>query len=118
MPDLFIEWDRTAPMETVTSPTIGRVHIPYELWRTGDHKAEGLLLARGPDFAAGATLPRVAVEDLGPSIAARLGVTLDEVDGVVASCLAGETPIPGFAPIPSTAAAPRSDAPPRRARPV
>jgi len=107
MPDLFIEWDRSAPIETVASPRIGRVHIPYRLWRTGDHKPEGLLLARGAGFAAGSFLPAVAVEDLGPSIAARLGVPLDDVDGIVSPWLAGEAVRPGSAPALSTAAAPR-----------
>ena len=107
MPDLFVEWDRSAPMESLTSPTIGRVQIPYTLWRTGDHKPEGLLLARGPGFAAGSQLAPVAVEDLGPSIAARFGVRLDDVDGVVAPGLADGALSPGSAPAPSTAAARR-----------
>ena len=107
MPDLFIEWDRSAPLETLTSPTIGRIQIPYALWRTGDHKPEGLLLVRGAEFAAGSVLPTVAVEDLGPSIAARFGLRLDDVDGRVAPGLAGEALIPISVPAPWTAAARR-----------
>lgn len=89
LPDLFVEWDRSAPIETLSSPKTGTVHIPYMLWRSGDHTPDGLLLARGAGFAAGDVLPPVAVEDLGPSIAARFGVTLDDVDGRVAPELAG-----------------------------
>ena len=53
MPDLFIDWDRAAPIETVRSPLIGRVRAPYDGWRTGDHRPGGLLLARGPGLPAG-----------------------------------------------------------------
>ena len=45
--DLIIEWNRTAPIETVWSPATGIVRVPYEEWRTGDHHRGGLLLARG-----------------------------------------------------------------------
>ncbi|HYD13848.1 MAG TPA: alkaline phosphatase family protein [Allosphingosinicella sp.] len=96
LPDLFVEWDRSAPVETLSSPRTGRFHIPYTMWRTGDHLPGGLLLARGAGFGAGEVLPPVAVEDLGPSIAARLGVTLADVDGRVQPALAD----PEAAPVP------------------
>lgn len=89
MPDLFVEWERRAPIETVFSPALGTLCTRYTHWRTGDHKPEGLLIARGPGLAAGAEMPGLAVEDLGPSIAARLGVGLDAVDGRAAPWLAG-----------------------------
>jgi predicted AlkP superfamily phosphohydrolase/phosphomutase len=81
MPDLFVRWDRSAPIETVSSPKTGIVHARYLLWRTGDHRPSGLLLAYGPGIPTNALLPEMALEDLAPSIAARLGVTLDDVDG-------------------------------------
>lgn len=103
MPDLFVEWERGALIERVRSPAVGEVVERYLHWRTGDHRPEGLLLIRGAGFAAGAGFPPIAVEDFGPSIAARLGVTLDEVDGAVVPWLASR----GFAPGLSTAAARR-----------
>jgi predicted AlkP superfamily phosphohydrolase/phosphomutase len=81
MPDLFVDWDHSAPIETVWSPKTGLVHGRYTNWRSGDHKPDGLLLAYGPGIAESITLPGVATEDLAPSIAARLGVELDDVDG-------------------------------------
>ena len=124
MPDLFIEWDRTAPLETLASPKIGVVRRYDAEWRTGDHLPDGVLLASGPGLAAGRSMPSIAVEDIGPSIAARLGIVLENVDGRPASWLAGsgETCAPsadncarddfvpltqGSWPDPSTAAAPR-----------
>lgn len=90
MPDLFIDWDRTDRIETVRSPLIGRVHAPYDGWRQGDHRPAGLLLARGPDLPANRVFPRVAMEDLPVSFAARLGVTLAGVDGEAIGWLAGQ----------------------------
>lgn len=89
IPDLFIEWDRADPIETLSSPTVGTVHRWHQEWRTGDHFPEGMLLAMGPDFAAGASMPPIAIEDIGPSIAARLGVTLKNADGRSVPWLAG-----------------------------
>jgi predicted AlkP superfamily phosphohydrolase/phosphomutase len=90
IPDLFVEWDRSVPIERVSSPKIGTVHIAYEGWRTGDHFPDGLLLAFGPDFAAGRSMPPISVEDIGPSLAARLGVALRNVDGQPVAWLAGD----------------------------
>ena len=81
LPDLFIDWQRTSPIETIWSPKIELVHAPYTNWRSGDHRPDGLLLAFGPGIPTGKVLPSLDTEDFGPSIAARLGVTLDDVDG-------------------------------------
>ncbi|HEX8665824.1 MAG TPA: alkaline phosphatase family protein [Beijerinckiaceae bacterium] len=89
MPDLFIDWERSAPIETVWSPKVGLVHAPYTHWRSGDHRPDGLLLAAGPGLPSRTTLPTLDLEDLAPSIAARLGVTLADCDGRAAPWLAG-----------------------------
>jgi predicted AlkP superfamily phosphohydrolase/phosphomutase len=88
MPDLLVEWSRHGQVATVTSPKIGIVHAPYQGWRTGDHRPDGLLLARGPGLPPGTNLPAIKVEDIGPTIAARLGVTLEGMDGRVVEWLA------------------------------
>ncbi|MEA2778619.1 MAG: hypothetical protein QOK29_163, partial [Rhodospirillaceae bacterium] len=72
MPDLFIDWEREAPIETVWSEKVGLVHAPYVNWRTGDHRPGGLLIATGPGVPPGALLPEMPLEDLAPSLAARL----------------------------------------------
>jgi predicted AlkP superfamily phosphohydrolase/phosphomutase len=87
-PDLFVEWDRSGPIETVWSPKTGLVHAPYTNWRSGDHRPDGLLLAVGPGIPAGTVQPALAIEGLAPSIAARLGVDLDDVDGRAPAWLA------------------------------
>jgi predicted AlkP superfamily phosphohydrolase/phosphomutase len=91
LPDVFIEWNQDSPIETVWSPRFGVVHGRYTHWRTGDHRAGGLLLARGPGIIAGAELPVMDIMDLAPSVAARLGVALPDVDGVPVDWLASAT---------------------------
>jgi predicted AlkP superfamily phosphohydrolase/phosphomutase len=82
MPDLFVEWERSTLVETVWSPKIGVVHVPYTNWRTGDHRPDGLLFARGPGFPSGKLLPDIAAEDLGMTVLASLGVDSgDDRDG-------------------------------------
>src|SRR5262249_7030670 len=88
IPDLFVDWTHSAPIETVWSPKTGLVHGRYTHWRSGDHTPDGLVLAYGPGIPENTTLPGVATEDLAPSIAARLGVTLPDVDGHAAAWLA------------------------------
>jgi predicted AlkP superfamily phosphohydrolase/phosphomutase len=87
LPDLFVDWNRSGPIETVWSPRIGFVHAPYLHWRTGDHRLNGLLLASGPDIRPRTNLGRIANGDLGPTICAMLGYRLDRVDGRPAPAL-------------------------------
>jgi len=89
MPDLFVDWDRTAPIERVHSDKVGLIEIPYDHWRTGDHRPAGLLLAQASGLPSGERLPGLAIEDVGCSIAARLGVAMTEVDGVECGWLSG-----------------------------
>lgn len=91
MPDLLIEWNRTAPIDAVRSTKVGTVRTPYTRIRSGDHRPDGRLLAVGAGIAPGIELPPIRVEDIGPSIAARLGVALDDVDGWAVPWLAGLT---------------------------
>jgi predicted AlkP superfamily phosphohydrolase/phosphomutase len=88
IPDLFIDWDHASPIESVRSNKIGLVEIPYEHWRTGDHRDRGLMLASGPGIAKGASLPALATEDIAASILARFGEDVSELDGRPAPWLA------------------------------
>jgi predicted AlkP superfamily phosphohydrolase/phosphomutase len=92
MPDLLVDWQRDVPIETVRSPKIGTIHTPYTHWRTGDHRPDGLLIAVGAGLDAGARTDDIDVEDIGPSIAARLGVPLAQVDGKPIAWLADPAP--------------------------
>ncbi len=90
MPDLFIDWERAAPIETVWSAKTGLVHAPYVNWRTGDHRPGGLLVAAGPGIPAATPAPEILLEDIAPSVAARLGVALEDVNGCPVAWLAGQ----------------------------
>lgn len=83
LPDLFVEWDHRFPIRQVGSPRIGTIRDRWKGCRTGDHKPDGLLLAHGPGIAAGRLERTISVMDLAPTMAARLGVTLPDVDGHV-----------------------------------
>ncbi len=89
LPDLLVQWHRDAPVRGATSERIGTIAREYAGNRTGDHRAAGLLLARGPRVAPGRSATPVAVTDLAPSFAARLGVELGGVDGRPIAALAG-----------------------------
>ncbi|MGH2982466.1 MAG: glycosyltransferase, partial [Solirubrobacterales bacterium] len=79
--DLFVEWERSAPIERVWSPATGTVAVPYEHWRQGDHVREGLMLATGPGIRPGLRSGAVDSVDVGATLAAAVGVPLPDADG-------------------------------------
>jgi predicted AlkP superfamily phosphohydrolase/phosphomutase len=81
LPDLLVEWNRERPISAVTSPRTGIVRGSYEKCRTGDHRPEGLFLARGPGIRAGRLAEPVAVEDFAPTFAELCGAELARSDG-------------------------------------
>ncbi|HEX7766738.1 MAG TPA: hypothetical protein VF443_08485, partial [Nitrospira sp.] len=88
-PDLVIEWNPEAPIQAVRSPRIGELLVESPNPRTGDHRPKGLVLARSTDLAPRALEGDIALVDLAPTLAARLGVALSGIDG---------KPIPDFLP--------------------
>jgi predicted AlkP superfamily phosphohydrolase/phosphomutase len=82
LPDLVVEWDRTAPIRSIGSTTYGRIDREYGGNRTGDHVAGGLLVTRGPGIAPGSRGDTVPMVDLAPTICAAVDVELDGADGV------------------------------------
>ena len=92
--DLYVEWEREAPIERVWSPATGTIAVPYEHWRQGDHVREGMTLALGPGIRPGTRRGVHGTADLGATFAAALGVALPGVDGrPIASILpAGAAP--------------------------
>lgn len=80
LPDLIVRWVDT-PAEThvaVQSPEFGRVErsTPGRVpdGRSGNHRGEGFLVARGPGIAAGASLSQPAdILDLAPTVVRLLG---------------------------------------------
>lgn len=80
LPDLLIDWERSAPITGAASDRIGVVRGEYTGVRSADHRPGGLLLARGPGIRPG-TIDDVAVVDLAPTICALLDAPLLDVDG-------------------------------------
>lgn len=76
LPDLLVEWERDVPVTRIHSPKTGLIEGVFPGIRSGDHKPDGLLLARGPGIAPGPINRTVDITQLGPTIAALLGVTL------------------------------------------
>jgi predicted AlkP superfamily phosphohydrolase/phosphomutase len=80
-PDLVIEWNHDAPIPAVRSPRVGEFRVESPNPRTGDHRPKGLVLARSMDLAPQALEGEMALVDLAPTLAARLGVTLSGIEG-------------------------------------
>ena len=80
-PDLVIEWNHEAAIPAVRSPCVGELRVESLNSRTGDHRPKGLVLARCPDLAPHALEGEMALVDLAPTLAARLGVEVSGIDG-------------------------------------
>jgi predicted AlkP superfamily phosphohydrolase/phosphomutase len=80
-PDLVIEWNYEAPIPAVRSPRAGELRVESPNPRTGDHRPKGLVLARCADLAPHALEGEMALVDLAPTLAARLGVEVSGIDG-------------------------------------
>lgn len=81
LPDLIVEWNRDHPVSRVHSEKTGEITGTYTKCRTGDHSERGIFFAAGPGAVAGQVNDAVSIMDFGPTIAERLGMTLDDVDG-------------------------------------
>ncbi len=93
LPDLLVDWEWSAPIDAALSPTVGLVAGRYGGLRTGDHRPAGeIIVARpgvtDPDDDGGGS---IRIEDLAPTIAASLGESLTDVDGVDVPELSGST---------------------------
>jgi predicted AlkP superfamily phosphohydrolase/phosphomutase len=88
LPDLMVEWNREAPISAVSSPKTGTIRGTFPGRRTGDHKPHGICFAAGPGISPGPLPGPIAITQFAPTLAARLGVPLPNVDG---------QPVPGLA---------------------
>ena len=89
LPDLLVEWNRSAPIRSIGAPRYGRIDQEYAGVRTGDHVPGGLLVARGPGIQPGCRTDAVSMVDLAPTIAAAVEVDLPGVDGTAQIDLIG-----------------------------
>jgi predicted AlkP superfamily phosphohydrolase/phosphomutase len=53
LPDITVLWSAEAPIDEVSSPQLGVIRRPIRELRSGNHREEGFLLARGPNFKPG-----------------------------------------------------------------
>ncbi|MFN8028636.1 MAG: alkaline phosphatase family protein [Acidimicrobiia bacterium] len=82
--DAFVVWDATAPIGAVRigrAPTDEVVRRDPPPRRSGNHRAGGWYVAVGPGVAPGAASGPARIVDLGPTVAAWLGVSLAGSDG-------------------------------------
>jgi predicted AlkP superfamily phosphohydrolase/phosphomutase len=80
LPDLLVEWDRDAPISRIHSPKTGVIEEVFPGKRTGDHKPEGLLFARGSGIAPRRLDQPIEITQLAPTIASMLGVRLPKTE--------------------------------------
>jgi predicted AlkP superfamily phosphohydrolase/phosphomutase len=74
LPDLFVEWDHSAPIRCVRSPRLGTLSVDRPVERTGSHVPGGTLLGLGPTFGSGETPELVRTMDIAPTVLDFLGV--------------------------------------------
>lgn len=82
LPDLFVDWNRDAPIRRVGSPQGWIVEGEHASDRTGDHIAGGRLWVRRPGSPqSGDHGALVDVVDFAPTLASAVGVELQNTDG-------------------------------------
>lgn len=94
LPDLFVVWNRDAPISAVRSDKTGEIRMKYPGNRTGDHKPLGMFFARGPGIVPQRLSRIVPVVDFAPTMATLLGVDLPDMDGEpIADLCSGVKPL-------------------------
>jgi len=74
MPDLFVEWDHSAPIRALRSPRIGTVSGAFRGTRSGEHWKNGLLTGIGPRFRSGEVRTEIRMQNMAPTILEFFGV--------------------------------------------
>ena len=74
MPDLFVEWDHSAPISALRSSRIGTVRRAVRGARSGEHWQSGLLVGMGPSFRSGAIETEIHTQDMAPTVLDFFGV--------------------------------------------
>lgn len=90
--DLVVIWEEQ-PSDVVDSPDIGRIG-PVTYYRSGGHRANGFLMAKGAGITPGSTLTNAQTIDIGPTIRELMGAPpLIQCDGrpLFQSAMLGQT---------------------------
>jgi predicted AlkP superfamily phosphohydrolase/phosphomutase len=91
LPDLFVVWNRRAPIGGAASPAIGELRCGSPRFRTGNHRAGGIYFSAGPRVIPTAQPVAASIMDIGPSVAALLGTALEDSDGKPLAVLSGDS---------------------------
>lgn len=101
LPDLLVEWNEDSRLGStvlgagkravrrVRSPRIGELEATNRYCRSGEHRIEGLLVARGPGITPGDPGRVVSTLDLAPTFARMLGCSMPSASGRVIPELIG-----------------------------
>jgi predicted AlkP superfamily phosphohydrolase/phosphomutase len=80
-PDLIIVWQEEFVTDVMDSPEYGRFG-PMPPYRAGSHRANGFMLAVGPDIQPGSTVENGHALDIAPTILALMGAPIaDHMEG-------------------------------------
>lgn len=90
--DALVVWSSSAPISGARIDGIGVIRRAPPPLRSGNHRPGGWFIVAGADVVPSPDPARCAIVDFGPSVAARLGVTLRATDGRVDGVLAPRAP--------------------------
>jgi predicted AlkP superfamily phosphohydrolase/phosphomutase len=76
LPDIAILWSAEAAIDTVSSPAIGEISRRARELRSGNHREEGFVLARGPAFKSGRARFTGDVLQIAPTLLELHGVAM------------------------------------------
>jgi predicted AlkP superfamily phosphohydrolase/phosphomutase len=89
LPDLFVVWNRAAPISAIASPRIGKIQFKGPAYRTGNHVPDGFYLSCGSRVSIGEQIHPASIMDVGPTIAELLETPLPNIDGKPIAALCG-----------------------------
>ena len=78
LPDVSILWSAEAPIDEVNSPELGVIRHPIRELRSGNHREEGFLLARGPRFKEGPERYQGHILQIAPTLLHLHGVSIPD----------------------------------------
>ena len=78
LPDVSILWSAEAPIDEVNSPELGVIRHSIRELRSGNHREEGFLLARGPRFKQGHEQYQGHILQIAPTLLHLHGVSIPD----------------------------------------
>jgi predicted AlkP superfamily phosphohydrolase/phosphomutase len=80
LPDIAILWSAEAPIDQLYSPSIGQIQNQYRELRSGNHREEGFLLARGPAFSGETARLQGNIYQIAPTLLNLYGIDCSRTD--------------------------------------